>query len=71
MQLNADKCKELVIDFKKNPHSFSPIVVNGKELPVSNSVKVLGVTESSNLKWNDHITKCINLDIFSFDLPWA
>ena len=34
MQLNVDKCKELVIDFKKNPHNFSPIV-NGKELPVS------------------------------------
>ena len=50
MQLNADKCKVLVIDFKKNPHNFSPIVVNGKELPVSNSVKILGVTESSNLK---------------------
>ena len=59
MQSNADKCKELVIDFKKNPHNFSPIVVNRKELPVSSSVKVLGVTISSNLKWNDQFTECI------------
>ena len=47
-----------VIDFKKNPHNFSPIV-NGKELLVFSSVKMLGVTISSNLKWNDHIPECI------------
>ena len=54
MQLNADKWKELVIDFKKSPHNLSPIVVNSKELLVSSNVKILGVTISSNLKWNDH-----------------
>lgn len=59
MQLNADKCKELVIDFKKNPHNFSPLVVNGKELPVIDSAKVLGVTLSRDLKWNNHVSECI------------
>ena len=52
MQLNADKCKELIIDFKKKKHAFSPAVVNGKELIVVNSAKILGITLSNDLKWN-------------------
>ena len=28
MQLNADKCKEMIIDFKNNKHVFSPVVVD-------------------------------------------
>ena len=32
MQLNADKCKELIIDFKKNIHNFSPLTI--EDLPV-------------------------------------
>ena len=59
MELNADKCKEMRIDFKRNTHNFPPIVVNEKELTVSNSVKILGVTISSDLKWNEHISECI------------
>ena len=34
MQLKADKCKEMIIDFKKNKHVFSPVVVDEKELAV-------------------------------------
>ena len=30
MLLNADKCKEIVIDFKRNKHAFDPIKVAGK-----------------------------------------
>jgi len=32
MELNADKCKEMIIDFT---HNFLPLVINAKELPVS------------------------------------
>ena len=59
MQLNADKCKELIIDFKKNKHAFSPAVVNGKELAVVNSAKILGITLSNDLKWNFHVNETI------------
>ena len=59
MERNADKCKEMRIDFKRNTHNFPPIVINAKEISVSNSVKMLGVTISSDLKWNDHISECI------------
>ena len=59
MELNADKCKEMIIDFKKTNHNFSPLVNNGKELPVSNCVKILGVSICADLKWNKHILECI------------
>ena len=59
MQLNADKCKVLNIDFKKYKHEFDPVVVDGKELSVVNSAKILGVTLSDDLKWNDHVSDCI------------
>ena len=32
---------------------FKPFVINGKDLAVSNSVKILGVAISAILKWND------------------
>ena len=50
MQCKADKCKGLIIDFKKNKQAFSPIVVGGNELSVVNSARILGVTISYNLK---------------------
>ena len=59
MQLNGDKCKEMVIDFKKISHNFSPLEVDGNELPVTDCAKILGVTISSDLKWNNHIVDCI------------
>ena len=46
MQLNAEKCKELRISFKVNPVEMDPIVVNGENLEVVESIKV----ESKNIK---------------------
>ena len=65
IQLNADKCKELVIDFNKNKHAFKPVVVCGKELSVVNSARVLGVMLSSDLKWNEHVNESINYNPLS------
>ena len=50
MQLNADKCKEMVIDFKKISHNFSPLEVDGNELSVTDYSKILGVTISSEME---------------------
>ena len=44
MQLNAAKCKELVIDFKKFKHHFESLVVSDKNLTVVQNPKILGVT---------------------------
>ena len=54
-ELNEPKCKELRITFSTKPASFDPIVVNGKDIDVVPKAKVLGLTLSSNLKWNNHV----------------
>ena len=54
VKLNSDKCKELRISFARNQQGFQPILVNGQELEVVQSTKLLGVTVSSNLSWNEH-----------------
>ena len=59
LQLNADKCKELIIDFKTVKDSFDPIAINGKELELVNHAKILGVTISSNFLWNEHVSSTI------------
>ena len=49
----------MIIDFKKNKHVFSPVVIDEKELDVVNSVKILSITLSSDLKWNVYINETI------------
>ena len=55
LQLNPDKCKEMLIDFKRTQHQFDAITVNFMELERVNSVKVLDVTIASTLQWNCHL----------------
>ena len=59
LQLNADKCKELRIDFKRSKEQFDAPNVNTKELEQVDSVKVLGVTISNTLKCNCHVSELI------------
>ena len=49
MQLNAEKCKELRISFNVNPVEMDPIVVNGENLKVVESIKLLGLTINRKL----------------------
>ncbi len=59
LQLNADKCKEMVIDFKKVKHHFHTISVNSKELELVDSVKILGITISNSLQWFNHVNEVV------------
>ena len=59
MTLNADRCKVMNIVSKKNRHAFEPVIVDGNELSVVSSAKILGVTLSSGLRWNDHVNEAI------------
>ena len=59
MTLNADESKVMNIDFRKNRHAFEPVFVDEKELSVFSSAKILGVTLSSDLTWNDHASEAI------------
>ena len=60
MQLNADKGKEMIIDLKKKTISSALSWIDEKELAVANSVKILGITMSNDLKWKVHTNEAIN-----------
>ena len=57
VQLNADKCKELRISFAKEQRVFDPIIIEGKEVELVTSTKLLGLTIANDLSWNDHVTE--------------
>ena len=58
-QLNADKCKEIVNDFKRQKQQFDAITINSKELELVSSAKVLGVIISCSLQWVDDVNEVI------------
>ena len=58
-QLNQRKCKELRISFARNEPEFDHILVNRQTLETVNSVKLLGLNISSDLKWNVHVSELV------------
>ena len=50
---------ELRISFEKGEPQFAPRVVDNQELERVNRAKLLGVTKSYNLTWNDHVSEII------------
>ena len=59
VKLNSDKCKELRICFARDQPEFQPILLNGMNLEVVKSAKLLGVTITRNLLCNDHINDIV------------
>ena len=57
--LNPEKCKELRISFARTPQLFDAITIDGKELEIVKSAKLLGVTLSDNLSWNAHVNELV------------
>ena len=59
IQANERKCKELRLSFSKNEPEFDPIWVNRQTLETVNSVKLLGLNASNDLKWNVHVSELV------------
>ena len=57
VQRNPDKCKELGISFAKEQKVFDPVIMEGKEIELVTSTKLLGLTITNDLTWNDHVTE--------------
>ena len=58
-QLNSGKCKELRINFTKDPCRDEPVKVNDKHFEVVTSAKILGMTITDDLKWNVHVANIL------------
>ena len=58
-QIQPKKCKEMRISFRKIPEIYENTTINGKTIDVVRSVKILGVTFQSNLKWDEHINNIV------------
>ena len=59
LQLNKRKCKEFRISFARKEPEFDPICVNRQTLESVNSVKLLGLNITSDLKWNVHTSELV------------
>ena len=59
MQLNASKCKELVISFTKPEKEFPRLKIISGQIETVNHARILGLTISKDLKWNQHITNIV------------
>ena len=56
MKLNPGKCKEMVVNFMKNPNFLlGPFVVGSTMIQRVTSYKLLGVFIDDDLKWSTHI----------------
>ena len=59
LKLHPDKCKELRISFSKDPVVLDQVILNGKEVEIVESAKLLGVIISNNLTWHAHIKEVV------------
>jgi len=59
LNINADKTKEMVISFKKKKLKFNTLYIDDCPIEQVNSIKVLGLHITDNLKWNLHVSKLV------------
>ena len=51
LELNVNKTKEIVVDFRTNKTPILPITINDESVEIVDNFKFLGTTISSDLKW--------------------
>ena len=55
MQLNKDKTKEMLISFSKAASNVPAVTIDGQPIDRVSSAKLLGITLSDTLSWEEHI----------------
>ena len=55
MALNLGKCKEMIIDFRKNKSDIPPLEIDGYVFERVKSYKLLGLWIDENLKWKTNV----------------
>ena len=54
MQLNFKKCKEMLIDFRRNKSIVPPITAGDLPLVKATTYKLLGIWVDDDLKWRSN-----------------
>jgi hypothetical protein len=57
--LNVNKAKELIVDFRKQQRKHAPIHIDGTALENVERFKFLGVHITDNLKWSSHTDRLV------------
>ena len=55
MELNLKKCKEMIIDFRRNKTIIPLIVIDGQQLERVTAYKLLGLWVDDDLKWKSNV----------------
>ena len=55
MQINEKKSAVMHVNFSRSAQTQRPVLVGETALPVINSVKILGVNITSDMKWEEHV----------------
>ena len=56
LQLNVNKTKEIIVDFRKEKMSHTPLTINGSAVESVKSTKFLGVHITDDLTWTTNTT---------------
>ncbi|KAK3521304.1 hypothetical protein QTP70_003147 [Hemibagrus guttatus] len=59
LELNTLKTVEMIVDFRRNTHTISPLTIMNSTVPTVESFRFLGTTISQDLKWDTHIDSII------------
>ena len=55
MKLNAKKTEDFTVSFLHSQPSVEPLIADNQTLEVVNTIKLLGVYLTSDLKWTTHV----------------
>ena len=59
MRLNPTKTTDTIIDFRKEPRVFPTLSINNSPIATSDCFKLLGVTFSRKLQWDNHVKSIV------------
>ena len=54
LNVNVQKTKEIVLDFRKCDMKHYPIIIKNEEVQIDDNHKYIGITVSDNLSWSEH-----------------
>ena len=57
--LNVSKTKEMIIDFRRQKSTPTPLVINNETVEIVHTYKYLGFTVDDKLNWHEHCNELI------------